>query len=413
MKLYKIIVFLLLLPSIYSQGFNISVAPMCSNFLKMEFNKIVSNRFDVGLFYAPFMRAAPYDSWPEPVYFSNSTIQPHYLGWSIKYKSPEFAPIENLTNSNKKPKTSILYIGGSQGIMYSPEYTNNPRTTKLSFSIFVGQDFWSNPFALKAYPVFFYEIHLGYLPNILKYIVFENPKNSYSYFAINFGLRFQVKKNKKIVADLSSNPKKEADSVLIQTTKEMTFQEVRVANQTWMSKNLNVSEFRNGDLIYEAKTPKEWENAGSEGRPAWCYYDNDTTNGLEKGKLYNWFAVIDPRGLAPFGWHIPSEPEWEQLEASSGGKNNCGRYLKSKDFCHNCDNSIGENIFNILPTGIRLSRGQFKGENKVACFWSSSETKYSSELSKYVGWGAKANQVIHFDVSKGYGFSVRCIKDNN
>ena len=73
-----------------------------------------------------------------------------------------------------------------------------------------------------------------------------------------------------------------------------------------MSKNLNVSRFRNGEIIFEAKTIEEWEKAGENKTPAWCYYNNNPTNGAKYGKLYNWYAVNDIRALAPKGWHIPS-----------------------------------------------------------------------------------------------------------
>src|SRR5210317_1010044 len=86
--------------------------------------------------------------------------------------------------------------------------------------------------------------------------------------------------------------------------------EISIGNQVWMLDNLNVDKFRNGDSIPQAKTDEEWENAGINGQPAWCYYDNNPDNGKRYGKLYNWHAVNDSRGLAPKGWHIPSAQEW-------------------------------------------------------------------------------------------------------
>ena len=88
---------------------------------------------------------------------------------------------------------------------------------------------------------------------------------------------------------------------------------VKIGDQTWMSTNLNVSKFRNGDPIPEIKTEEEWINAGKNKQPAWCYYNNDPSNGSKYGKLYNWWAVKDPRGLAPEGWHIPSSGEFSYL----------------------------------------------------------------------------------------------------
>ena len=77
-----------------------------------------------------------------------------------------------------------------------------------------------------------------------------------------------------------------------------------------MTNNLNVDKFRNSDPIPQAKTIAEWEAAGINKQPAWCYYDNDASNGEKYGKLYNWFAVNDTRGLAPIGYHIPTNKEW-------------------------------------------------------------------------------------------------------
>ena len=76
---------------------------------------------------------------------------------------------------------------------------------------------------------------------------------------------------------------------------------VKIGNQTWMKKNLDVSKFRNGDIVPEVRSQEEWSNAALENKPAWCYYNNDQANGVKYGKLYNWYAVNDPRGLAPEG----------------------------------------------------------------------------------------------------------------
>jgi uncharacterized protein (TIGR02145 family) len=81
--------------------------------------------------------------------------------------------------------------------------------------------------------------------------------------------------------------------------------EIKIGNQIWMSENLNVDRFRNGDPIPFAPSDTEWQAADFNRTPAWCYVDNDAKNGERFGKLYNWYAVNDPRGLAPVGYHIP------------------------------------------------------------------------------------------------------------
>ncbi len=105
-------------------------------------------------------------------------------------------------------------------------------------------------------------------------------------------------------------------------------QTVTIGNQVWMTKNLDVSTFRNGDPIPQAKTAAEWKAADENKQPAWCYYDNDPANGAKYGKLYNWYAVNDSRGLAPAGYHIPSDVEWKQLTDFLGSE--AGKKMKSK-----------------------------------------------------------------------------------
>ena len=106
--------------------------------------------------------------------------------------------------------------------------------------------------------------------------------------------------------------------------------EVTIGSQVWMTENLNVDKFRNGDPIPEAKTYEEWKKAGENKQPAWCNYKNDPANGEKYGKLYNWFAVNDPRGLAPKGCHIPSDKEWTVLTDFLGGNKVAGTKMKSR-----------------------------------------------------------------------------------
>ncbi len=77
--------------------------------------------------------------------------------------------------------------------------------------------------------------------------------------------------------------------------------EIKIGDQIWSTENLNVDKFRNGDPIPLVKTEDDWEKACDNKEPAWCYYDSDPANGEKYGALYNWYAVIDPRGLAPEG----------------------------------------------------------------------------------------------------------------
>lgn len=139
--------------------------------------------------------------------------------------------------------------------------------------------------------------------------------------------------------------------------------EVTIGNQVWMSENLNVDKFRNGDPIPQAKTDEEWQEAGINQQPAWCYYDNDPANGEKYGKLYNWYAVNDPRGLAPKGWKIPSDEEWSRLTDFLGGERVAGTKMKYTDFWADYEgksgNGTNESGFSGLPGGYRNSIGTF------------------------------------------------------
>ena len=107
--------------------------------------------------------------------------------------------------------------------------------------------------------------------------------------------------------------------------------EVKIGKQIWMSKNLDVDRFRNGDPIPHAQTVEEWVNAGVNEQPAWCYYNNDPKNGKKYGKLYIYYAVGDSRGLAPQGYHVPSDSEWDILTVFLGSSDIAGKKMKSKN----------------------------------------------------------------------------------
>ena len=109
---------------------------------------------------------------------------------------------------------------------------------------------------------------------------------------------------------------------------------VVIGTQTWSKKSLNVSHFRNGDQISEAKSWDEWEMAYKNKQPVWSCYKFIASNCEKYGKIYNWYAIADSRGLAPIGWHIPTKLEWEVLIKYAGGddlenQENTAKKLKS------------------------------------------------------------------------------------
>jgi uncharacterized protein (TIGR02145 family) len=201
-------------------------------------------------------------------------------------------------------------------------------------------------------------------------------------------------------------------AVLFSFIKNTPSGEVTIGSQTWTNTNLDVSTFRNGDAIQEAKTPDEWKNAGEEKKPAWCYYHYDQANETNYGKLYNWFAVSDPRGLAPKGWHIPSDAEWKTLIDFLGGESIAGGKLRSPAEWKGGGNGTNESGFNGLPGGRchidgSFGRGSVDDMGYFGSWWSSTEFLSNS------GWrlqiDSRSLQIYVND--KVEGLSVRCIKD--
>ena len=185
--------------------------------------------------------------------------------------------------------------------------------------------------------------------------------------------------------------------------------EVTIGNQVWMSQNLNMDKFRNGDPIPEAKTDEEWEKAYKNKQPAWCYYDNDPANGAKYGKLYNWYAVNDLRGLAPVGYHIPTDEEWTVLTDYLGGEDVAGEKMKSTSGWAESGNGTNESGFSGLPGSTRNLFGTFVNIGKHGFWWSSTEVTTNNAWSRRLNYDKGDVHRRHFN--KTLGFSVRCLRD--
>lgn len=190
------------------------------------------------------------------------------------------------------------------------------------------------------------------------------------------------------------------------------FDEVKIGTQIWMSKNLNVDKFRNGDPIPEAKTIQEWLKASENKQPAWCYYDNIAANGEKYGRLYNWYAVTDPRGLAPSGWHVPTDAEITQLTDYLGGDKyspTTGAKLKSTSGWKNNGNGTNESGFSALPAGGRDLNGIFSLIEEAGGLHSTSEQTTSKAWARQLM--SVSGYIFRASGDKGTGLSVRCVKD--
>jgi uncharacterized protein (TIGR02145 family) len=187
------------------------------------------------------------------------------------------------------------------------------------------------------------------------------------------------------------------------------YKTIKIQNLEWMAENMDVSIFRNGDSIPEAGTNEEWLKAGKDGNPAWCYYENKIENGNKYGKLYNWYAIYDPRGLAPVGWHVSSDAEWRQTTDFLGGEDAAGTKMKSINGWKQDGNGTNESGFTGLPGGCRDLNGKFGYIDNIGYWWSSTEK--DTKLAWYRCIDQSPWYVYRTNYFKQNGLSVRCIKD--
>ncbi len=181
--------------------------------------------------------------------------------------------------------------------------------------------------------------------------------------------------------------------------------EKKFGDLIWQTKNLENSNFRNGDKIEQAKTFREWAHAFSNNLPAWCYYNYVGENGVKYGKLYNWYAVSDKRNLAPEGWHISTTNEWEQLIDLYGGVQAAGSMLKSDKYWRNLAKEVSG--FDALPGGYIDT--QSSSEGKTGYWWTSNQTNEWNASSVKLSY--KNNEVQFVNNPHYCGFYIRCVKD--
>jgi len=186
--------------------------------------------------------------------------------------------------------------------------------------------------------------------------------------------------------------------------------EVKIGYQTWSTCNLNVDRYSNGDIIPQVQDPTEWENLTT---GAWCYYEDDALNGQVYGKLYNWYAVNDPRGLAPQGYKIPTYDEFVTLIDYLGGDTVAGGKLKEIGTTHwaspntNATNSSG---FTALGGGAIQFNGISVGKFTDCNLWSSTSYPYVLNSTWILNLNYQSQSATLYAGGNTLGFSVRLIK---
>ena len=189
-----------------------------------------------------------------------------------------------------------------------------------------------------------------------------------------------------------------------------TYSVVTIGSQCWMGENLKTSKFRDGSAIPEVTDNEQWKNQLT---PAFCWYNNDNSNDATYGKLYNWFAIEDARGICPDGWHVPSDAEYAVLTKYLGSADDvAGGRLKEEGTANwAAPNEMASNSsgFTGLPGGMRFQEGQFDHMGKNGLFWSS--RRESESLAFYLTLTYNNAASYRTYIYKRSGFSCRCVKD--
>lgn len=196
---------------------------------------------------------------------------------------------------------------------------------------------------------------------------------------------------------------------------------VTIGTQTWTVENLKVTRYRNGDAISNITDNTQWINNRT---GAYCNYDNSVGNGNTYGHLYNYYAVIDSRNIAPSGWHVPSDAEWVTLVSSLGSESIVGGNLKESGTTHwsspntGADNSSG---FTALPGGERYYdvnslTTSFTNIGTDGYWWSTTKLFESNDphtwiLARRLNYNSRQVTRMTSSITMLTGCSVRLVKD--
>jgi uncharacterized protein (TIGR02145 family) len=190
---------------------------------------------------------------------------------------------------------------------------------------------------------------------------------------------------------------------------ENIYNTVTIGSQIWMKENLKVKHYNNGDEIPNVSNNISWFGLTT---GAYCDYENDGNVATVYGRLYNWFAGNDSRGICPVGWHLPSYAEWMTLINNLGGENIAGEKLKESGTVHwmspnTCANNDAG--FLALPGGLRASNVNFSFIGFYGYWWSSTGIDAGYAWRMHLGYDY-CNSFMD-DFNKSSGFSIRCIKN--
>lgn len=210
-------------------------------------------------------------------------------------------------------------------------------------------------------------------------------------------------KNKETKPQIGKEPKPAIPKPILTT--------VTIGSQTWTNTNLNIHTFRNGDSITHAHSIEEWMELGKQKIPAWCWHENDPKTDSKIGKLYNWYAVNDPRGLAPEGYHIPNEKDWNTLIQYLGGELDAAPKMRiGKEWGDSITSQDDKSNFAAIPAGWIIAKPEVTTFSTEGAYW-----WCATQLSLKFAWTRflvfNSREVKSFCFPKASGLAVRCVKD--
>jgi uncharacterized protein (TIGR02145 family) len=212
---------------------------------------------------------------------------------------------------------------------------------------------------------------------------------------------FSFTKNSTVIISTNTNQIVDVDGNKYDT--------ITIGAQTWMVENLRTTHYRDGTPIPNVTERPEWNELLT---GAYCDYNNDAKNANTNGHLYNWYAISNPAGLCPTGWHIATDSEWAVLITYLGRDSVAGGVMKSIGTTQwETPNSWATNSsgFAALPAGYRHANGEFYKIGENSYFWSSTETFSYSACGRYLSYNSGG--IDRFIANKESGFSCRCIRD--
>jgi len=193
-----------------------------------------------------------------------------------------------------------------------------------------------------------------------------------------------------------------------------SYNTLQIGTQCWIKSNLKVSKYGNGDAIPTGLGAADWRSTNT---GAYAILLNDNSNDAIYGKLYNWYAVADNRGLCPTGWHVPTDAEWTTLTTYLGGEGVAGGKMKVTGTTYwNIQNTgaTNESGFSGLPGGFRNDGDtDYYNIGRGAYFWSATESSRDgfSWARDLLDYDVFVTKVGDNGVDRNMGLSVRCLKD--